>query len=163
MVRVLIVGYGNPLRGDDALGLLAAEQLRMLLPDVEILTCQQLAPEMAATLAECDAAIFLDAAATGSPGTVAVTRLVPQSSSAASLTHHVTPQTLLELAQTLYGHAPRALLVTGVGASFVPQQAENSTGPSQEAEAALTPAARAALEKICRLVPELLRDFPALW
>ena len=27
MVRALIVGYGNPLRGDDALGLLAAEQL----------------------------------------------------------------------------------------------------------------------------------------
>jgi Ni,Fe-hydrogenase maturation factor len=26
MTRALILGYGNPLRGDDALGLLAAEK-----------------------------------------------------------------------------------------------------------------------------------------
>jgi hydrogenase maturation protease len=176
MARALIVGYGNPLRGDDALGLLAADRLRALLPEVAILTCHQLAPELAATLAECDAAIFLDATAEGTPGTVAVTRLAPQSSSAASLTHHVSPQTLLELAQTLYGHTPRALLVTGAGesfaprheasptvASFVPRQQEIPTVPSAEYAESLSPSAREALEKICRLVPELLRGFPALW
>jgi hydrogenase maturation protease len=170
--RAMILGYGNPLRGDDALGLLAAERLRALVPEAEILTCHQLTPELAAALAECDAAIFLDAAAMGTPGTVSVTRLTPQPS-AASLTHHVSPKALLELAQSLYGHSPRAYLITGVGESFAPQapliasfepeQLEISTSPSEEFAVELTPAAAAALEKICRLVPELLANFPALW
>ncbi len=172
MTRALILGYGNPLRGDDALGVLAAERLRALLPEAEILTSHQLTPELAAVLSQSDAAVFLDAAAMGTPGTVSVTRLAPQPS-AASLTHQVSPQALLELAQSLYGHSPRAYLITGVGESFSPQapsiashepeEPESSTNSSEEFDAELTPAAAAALEKICRLVPELLAHFPALW
>jgi hypothetical protein len=50
--QVLIVGYGNPLRGDDGLGWRAAERLRTVIQDagVEILALHQLTPELMETL-----------------------------------------------------------------------------------------------------------------
>jgi len=57
--RAMILGYGNPLRGDDA-GVAAAERLRALVRKLKF-SLPQLTPELAAALAECDAAIFLDA------------------------------------------------------------------------------------------------------
>ncbi len=88
------------------------------------------------------------------PGTVCVERLSPNASHVASLTHHVHPAALLELADTLYGRAPRAMLVTGVGTSF-----ELREGASREG---LSEAASLALEEICRIVPELVKSYPAL-
>lgn len=153
MTRVLVIGYGNTLRGDDALGPRAAEHLRPLIFPAEVLACHQLSPELAAQLAEYDAAIFVDAAATGTPGEVRVSH-VADSHGESSLTHHVSPAALLVLARQLYGRAPRALLVTAVGANFALHAAE---------DAPLSSAAEDALKKICCLVPRLLRDFPAGW
>jgi len=50
MPKVLVVCYGNPLRGDDGVGWIVAEKLRqMSLPDfVAIQTHIQLTPELAA-------------------------------------------------------------------------------------------------------------------
>jgi len=47
--RVLVIGYGNTLRGDDGLGQRAAEALaQRALPDgVEVLSCHQLTIELA--------------------------------------------------------------------------------------------------------------------
>ena len=151
MVRVLLIGYGNTLRGDDALGPLAIEQLRPLLPEAEFVSCQQLAPELAEPLARCDLAIFIDAACEGEAGTVHVERLLRQpTTEAASLTHHATPAALLELAHSLYLRVPQAMLVTGSGAAF-----EDHEGLGEKASDALN--------EICRLVPLLVRDFPAMW
>src|SRR4029079_16715395 len=71
-VRLLIIGYGNRLRGDDAAGYLAAESLRTLLiaPDIEILAVHQLTPELAEPIAVAGRVIFLDAAASGTPGEI---------------------------------------------------------------------------------------------
>jgi len=164
MARVLLIGYGNTLRGDDALGPMAVERLRPLLadlasatgsavsPEVELEHCYQLAPELAAQLAAVDLVIFVDAAAEGKPGLVRVERLSPQSSDAASsthaasLTHHVQPAALLGLTIALYGRAPEAILVTGAGANF-----ESGEGLSEYGSAALN--------EVCRLVPSLVRDF----
>jgi hydrogenase maturation protease len=150
MPRALLVGYGNTLRGDDALGPLAIERLRDLMPEVEFVSCHQLGPELAGLMATFDLAIFLDATSSGEPGTVRLERLSPEGSRAASLTHHLHPAVLLELAQTLYGRVPQAMLVTGAGASF-----ENHEG--------LREAASRALVEMCRIVPRLLENFPALW
>jgi hydrogenase maturation protease len=68
MARVLIVGYGNPLRGDDGLGWHAAEALRAALPEAEILAVHQLTPELAEDASRAELVIFLDAAETGAPG-----------------------------------------------------------------------------------------------
>lgn len=151
--RVLLIGYGNPLRGDDALGPMAVERLRPLLTDAELLSCHQLAPELAERLAGCELALFVDAAACGEPGTVRLQRLRPQADGVASLTHHVQPAALLALAQELYGRAPAAMLVTGSGATF------DATIDGRES---LSAQGRAALDEICRLVPLLIQDFRAL-
>jgi hydrogenase maturation protease len=147
--RVLLIGYGNRLRGDDALGPMAVERLRPLLPDAELLSCHQLAPELAEPLAHCGLALFVDAAACGKPGTVRVQRLQPAPPSApANLTHHVHPSALLELARTLYGHAPEAVLVTGAGDTFDSRESLSEKGCE-------------ALHEICRIVPLLIQNFRA--
>lgn len=153
MLRVLLIGYGNSLRGDDALGPMALERLRNLLEGTEYISCHQLGPELAEPIANSDLAVFIDASATGEPGAVHVQRLfikARQSSNSASLTHHMAPGVLLEMAQTLYGRAPQAMLVTGTGANF-----ESGEGLSEQAQEAL--------KVICRLVPMLVRDYPAMW
>ena len=63
MPKVLVVCYGNPLRGDDGVGWIVAEKLQQRsLPDfVFIQTHIQLTPEQAADLSEADLAIFIDA------------------------------------------------------------------------------------------------------
>jgi hydrogenase maturation protease len=155
--RVLLIGYGNPLRGDDALGPMAVERLRPLLTDAELLSCHQLAPELAERLAGCELALFVDAAACGEPGTVRLQRrLRPQADGVASLTHHVQPAALLALAQELYGRAPAAMLVTGSGATF-----DATIDATIDGRESLSAQGRAALDEICRLVPLLIQDFRA--
>jgi hydrogenase maturation protease len=148
MARVLVIGYGNPLRGDDALGPRAVERLRPLLPrpvlsDAELLSCHQLSPELAERLAVCERAIFVDAAACGKPGTVRIQRLRPEAGGTDSLTHHTPPARLLALAQELYRCKPQAMLVTGVGERFRIGEGLSEAGAE-------------ALEEICRLLPRLL-------
>ena len=46
MPGLLVIGWGNPLRGDDAFGFLAAERLIPLLPEAEVLAVHQLTPEL---------------------------------------------------------------------------------------------------------------------
>ena len=63
---ILVIGIGNPSRGDDALGPLCIEQLEALaLPGVELLTDFQLQVEYALDLAGRQAVVFVDAAADG--------------------------------------------------------------------------------------------------
>jgi len=85
MTRTLIVGYGNPIRGDDALGWRAAERLRELVTDadVEILTLHQLAPELMEPLSQVDLAVFIDAAVGPEPGAVLERRIEPRPSGSA--------------------------------------------------------------------------------
>lgn len=118
-MRLLVIGYGNPLRGDDAFGFLAAERLREMVddPDVEVRTLQQLTPELMEPLSRAARAIFLDAAAEGPPGELRRRRLDPQAV-VPSFTHVATPEGLLAGARALYGAAPPALLLTVAGADF---------------------------------------------
>ena len=111
MCRVLIIGYGNPLRGDDGLGWHAVERLRGELTgdDIEIKAVHQLTPEIAELLSRAQRAIFIDASATGEPGTLQRRRLVPEGA-AGAFTHQATPSALLAASQSLYGRAPEAEL-----------------------------------------------------
>lgn len=144
---MLLIGYGNTLRGDDALGPMAVERLRASLTEVELLSCHQLAPELAERLARCELALFVDADGGGEPGTVRVQPLSPEAGHVASLTHHIQPAALLALARELYGRVPQALLVTGAGATF---DGESLSEPG-----------RNALQEICRLIPQLILSFRA--
>ena len=120
MGKTLVIGYGNPLRGDDGLGWRAAELLagRIHDPDVEILACHQLTPEMAEPLSRAERAIFIDAACDNNRGEIAGRALVPERSPLERFTHHLTPEVLLGLARELYGHAPEARMWSVGAASF---------------------------------------------
>lgn len=65
MSQILIIGWGNPSRGDDGLGPALAEHASVLATscrhDLRVETDFQLQPEHAADLVGCDAAIFVDA------------------------------------------------------------------------------------------------------
>jgi hydrogenase maturation protease len=122
-MKTLILGYGNTLRKDDGLGVYAVQTLASLnLPDgVEIYTSQQLSPELSPTLAQVDHAIFIDVALASSaeqPGTIKTRTLQPRTSQPGSITHHFDPETLLAMAESLYGHAPHAMLFSVTAASF---------------------------------------------
>ena len=118
MRRVLVVGYGNPLRGDDGLGWHAAEALRPVLPEAEILTVHQLTPELAEPASRADLVIFLDAAEGGAPGEWREEPAGGPPDASRAFTHHITPPTLIAAAGTLYGHAPEAVLFSMTGESF---------------------------------------------
>ncbi len=120
MARVLIIGYGNPLRGDDGFGWHAAQRLRETVrdSDVEILTVQQLTPELMDPISRAAKAIFLDAAATGEPGHLSVTPVDPAVMGPASFTHFATPAGLLAGARALYGSETAGVLVSVAGADF---------------------------------------------
>lgn len=120
MARTLIIGYGNPLRGDDGLGWHATQQLaeRIRRDDVEILTCHQLTPELAESVSRVDLAIFIDAACEGVPGTFKCEDVQPDESSNVDFTHHFDIPALLACSNLLYGSCPRAVLCSVAAESF---------------------------------------------
>jgi hydrogenase maturation protease len=103
----LILGYGNSLRGDDAVG----PRLATILGGVAV---QQLVPELAERLAAEERVIFIDARTDLRPGEV---QMMPVDGESAS-THWCSPGSLLRLALEVYGKAPEAILIGIGGESF---------------------------------------------
>ncbi len=106
----LIVGYGNELRGDDAVGRHAARELRRL--GFNALDVHQLTPELSDPLAQTGRAFFIDSDASLPPGAIRVTMIEPACDR--SIDHVGGPAYLLSLASELYGHVPEARLI-GIG------------------------------------------------
>jgi hydrogenase maturation protease len=115
---MLVIGYGNQLRGDDGLGVRAAEAVAAWgLPDVEVHAVHQLTPELAEPVASARQVIFVDARPAAETGGVWVQRLAPATASP-GLGHTSDPHLVLALAQTLYGRCPPVRLVTIPAGSF---------------------------------------------
>ena len=117
MPHTLIIGYGNPLRGDDGFGWHAALRLREIIQDagIEILAVHQLTPELMDAISRARRVIFIDAAVGEDAGKLTVTALETTGGPAAVFTHFATPAALLEGARSLYGAKPEGLLITVVG------------------------------------------------
>lgn len=114
--KVLVIGYGNPLRSDDGVGPYVAERVaRYSLPGVSTRVAHQLEMEMAAELADCDSAFLVDAAA-GGPA-VSLRRAEP-SLEEPSFSHQLTPERLLGLTEALYGRRPSLCVCTVRGQDF---------------------------------------------
>jgi len=112
MSRPLIIGFGNPLREDDALGWRAAELLeRREGARIDVLKCHQLTPELADLVGRASLVIFLDAAVSQEPGAI-LTRLVERSLPAA-WSHQLSPAQLIGFSEQVTGSAPRAYVITG--------------------------------------------------
>ncbi len=119
MARVLILGYGNPLRSDDGLGWRAAEELaqRFSSDDFEIRICHQLLPELVDLVSQADTAFFIDAAQDGEPGEVRCKPVVPEAATV-RFSHQLSPAAILALSRELYGKYPRAFAVSVCGRCF---------------------------------------------
>jgi hydrogenase maturation protease len=64
--HVVVIGIGNPYRGDDGAALAVVEQLRALLPgDVEVVACEQEPTRLLEAWADAEAAVVVDAVASG--------------------------------------------------------------------------------------------------
>jgi hydrogenase maturation protease len=120
MARVLIIGYGNPLRGDDSLGWEIAKRLATSIQDepVEVLALNQLTPELSEPISEVELVVFIDASHAGKPGSWRCETVEPNAASLHTLGHHLTPMSLLAYAQIIFKASPRALLVSVAGESF---------------------------------------------
>jgi hydrogenase maturation protease len=130
--RIVVAGYGNPLRGDDGAGWRVACAVRERYagrPEVAVLAGQQPVPEWAAVLAGAGVAYLVDAApvpaaaADGGTGGPCLTRLTDGAgdlltdgqgaSTAPTLDGHaVGPAALLALCRAAYGRAPETFLLT---------------------------------------------------
>jgi hydrogenase maturation protease len=111
---VLVIGYGNPLRGDDGIGPHVADLIaKRRWPGVRTLSVHQLTPELAAELANVRFAIFVDASA----GDEGLTELEP-GGAAGAMTHNGDPGPLLALTRSLYRGRPMAWLLTVRGLNF---------------------------------------------
>ena len=129
--RALVVGYGNPLRGDDGVGqALAAALAKTATGTLDVIGCHQLVPELAERLATVDLAIFVDADIEGQPGSIRITRMQQSTTQhGSSLVHHVNPAALLLLSRQIYGRSPEAFIVTVAAGSLALNEGCRSRSP----------------------------------
>jgi hydrogenase maturation protease len=118
--RPVVIGYGNPLRGDDGIGWRAAEILRSRVTEdlVEVIQCHQLTPEVAASLEGAPLVIFLDAGVDLAAGEISEEMVAKSEGDAWS--HRLTPGQLLSFVERLYDDAPPAMLIRGGMLSIAP-------------------------------------------
>ncbi len=141
MADVLVLGYGNEMRGDDGAGPFVAARIEAEnLHGVVVRTVRQLTPEIAADLAETRRVVFVDARAGGEE--VLVQRLGATDRDE-WCAHRADPAALLALTRAVYGCVPEAWWVTTPGFCF-----EVGEGLSPRAQAA----AREAVDRVCRLI-----------
>jgi len=149
----LLIGIGNPLRGDDGVGPWLVESWRQgraaleasgdqglgAPADVQVRLVDQLLPELAAELAEVDRVLFVDAwqarlgAAPQLLALAAPGGLVGRTGEASPLSswapsHRLRPTELLALTQHLYGRAPLAGALLIPAYDFAATDAETAPG-----------------------------------
>lgn len=135
-LRALVIGYGSPIRGDDALGPLVADRLQERFSKqpqlsaqpraqtepatraVEIQARHILTAELVDDLARTERVIFVDAAIDTPPGQVRRRRLSPDRTALSTMAHFHDPRELLAWCEALYQRAPEAWLVSGGGAEW---------------------------------------------
>lgn len=118
---ILIMGYGNPLRGDDALGQAAAAYLAQRFEEdaeVQVRAVHQLTPDLAEQLAACDTAVLIDARHAAPAGQVFLEEVQAAAQPSSGFSHYVTPGELLLLADKLYGARPSVYLAGITATSF---------------------------------------------
>lgn len=135
MKKTLLLGYGNPDRGDDGI---AWHILNKLLEDKDIFEEQddllnadlthldenvdiwfnlQLLPEVSELLAKYEKAIFIDAHTSEIQNDINIETVEPLYLNS-PFTHHVTPSTCLALAEAISGKYPKSWLLSIRGYEF---------------------------------------------
>ncbi|MFT5743521.1 MAG: hydrogenase maturation protease [Paracoccaceae bacterium] len=120
--RALLIGYGNPGRGDDGLGPAFAQRIAdKALPGLSVEIDYQLMADHALMISQHDLVIFVDAII-GSDVPFVFTELT-EIAPANMGSHSVTPEAAIALSQLLFQTTPRAF-VLGIAADKVGEIAE---------------------------------------
>jgi hydrogenase maturation protease len=137
--RLLVIGYGNELRGDDAVGPLVARMVgEQGWPGVETLAVQQLTPELAERLNQAEQVIFVDARV--GEGAGVWWEQLDGSGEAPRLGHTSDPGWLVELTDLVYGTRPAGWLLTigarqlALGEVLSPQAREGAQAAVKQIE-----------------------------
>ena len=121
MPSLLVIGYGNPTHGDNAIGRQVTNLVQALgLQNVEVCAVDQLTPELSTKLARVDYVIFVDACYMKKAGvkvsTIEARGLETAGSSGWS--HALPPCSLLALTQSVYGCYPQSWHVEVAAQNF---------------------------------------------
>ena len=133
MKKLLLIGYGNPDREDDGvawhilraltikLGLDSPASYEDEFPEfaqIDFSFYLQLTPEMAEDISTYEYVCFVDAHTGNIPEPVRLIH-VESEFQASPFTHHLTPQSLLSLCETIYKKKPDAALLSVLGHRFL--------------------------------------------
>lgn len=132
-MKTLLIGFGNPDRQDDGAAwhtlLRLAKAVHYPIPedfnagfsplgqDVDFLSLLQLTPEVAETISAYDRVYFIDAHTGDQTNDLVISDIEPRFQRS-PLTHHMTPETCLDLARTMYNRQPKSTLVSIKGYLF---------------------------------------------
>lgn len=131
--KALVIGFGNPDRQDDGVAWYILEQLarqlgRTVFENLDDDLCRmesspilvrmpQLIPEIAEPISCFGRACFVDAHTGSYAEEIHFVPLQPEHQ-LSPFTHHLTPQSCLQLARSLYGRVPQAVLCSVRGYEF---------------------------------------------
>ena len=152
-MRRVLLGVGNAYRSDDGVGLVVAERVRPHVPEgVEVTLCEQEASRVIDAFEGTDAAVIVDAVASGGePGELhrfdAAAAPVPARAFGSS-THAFGVGEAIELARAL-GKLPGTVVVYGIEG----EQFSAGEGLSAAVAAAVEPAADAVMGELCTSTP----------
>lgn len=133
MKKLLIVGYGNPDREDDGvawhilrdltikLGLVPPASYEDEFPEADLIDFEfqlQLTPEMAEDIASYPYICFIDAHTGNIPEPIRLID-VKREFQNSPFTHHLTPQSLMSMCETIYSKRPEAALLSVLGHRFL--------------------------------------------
>ena len=122
MSKILVIGYGNSLAGDDAIGFYAVQRLvgSELPGNVTLKYIHQFMPEHAEDITEYDLLICIDAEVSSGFGELKCRKLnVDEMRDTGTAAHDYTLESILFLAKQLYGKIPEVYLITVSGKSFL--------------------------------------------
>ena len=131
-MKILIYGYGNPGRQDDALGIKLSENIEQWvqeknIPNVEVDYNYQLNIEDSERISRSDIVIFADASIEEIDDFV-FTTVTPDNSTIEFSMHAVSPAFVLDLCEKLYGKHPDTYLlhIKGYEWEFTEQLTEDA-------------------------------------
>jgi hydrogenase maturation protease len=141
---ILVIGLGNPLRGDDGIGWSAVDRLAAMFTEdsskveltkgkrVEFVKCRELMPEVSESVSKAEHVLFIDGAVETGNGIMDEEIMVPAETVPLVETHLLDPAGILAFSKSLYGNAPPAVMLTAKVESF-----EYREGLSQKAQRAV--------------------------
>jgi hydrogenase maturation protease len=115
---IVVIAYGDPFRGDDAVGHKIAERIvQWGLPDVCVVATNRLTSELSEALSRAHLAVFVHAAPPSRSEEVQLRALDPCPSKVTSA-HIEDPCALLSITQATYGRYPYAWWMTVPAVNF---------------------------------------------